>query len=232
MTFESGGTNLMSVSAPVPDRTPSLTERRKAATELEIARAAAALFAERGAQATTAEDIARAAGVAPRTYYRYFRTKQEAVAPLLARGGRRWIRLLAESAENPADRPLAEALVDAAVASFSGGGEGSDEDLDWTLAMLRGTVEDPALRAVWLGVNQDGETELRSVLSELLKRRNGRRPPELELRLAAAAATAAIRVALETWAASPDAPRRGERAPAALVARAMRELTASLRFAP
>lgn len=64
----------------------SLTERRKAATQLDIARAACELFAEHGPDGTTAEDIAHRAGVALRTFYRYFRNKQEAVAPLLAGG--------------------------------------------------------------------------------------------------------------------------------------------------
>ena len=61
--------------ATVSGKTPTLTERRKAATQLDIARAAARLFTEHGAQGTTAEAIAAAAGVAPRTFYRYFRTK-------------------------------------------------------------------------------------------------------------------------------------------------------------
>lgn len=60
---------------------PSLNERRKAATQLDIARAACELFAEHGPDGTTAEDIAHRAGVALRTFYRYFRNKQEAVAP-------------------------------------------------------------------------------------------------------------------------------------------------------
>ncbi len=54
----------------------SLTERRKAATRMEIARAAAGLFVSRGLKATRAEDIAQAAGIAPRTFYRYFATKE------------------------------------------------------------------------------------------------------------------------------------------------------------
>lgn len=66
---------------------PSLTDRRRAETQLEIAITAAALFAERGVEGTGAEEIARASGVALRTFYRYFRTKEEAVAPLLAAGG-------------------------------------------------------------------------------------------------------------------------------------------------
>lgn len=84
----------------------SLTERRKAATQLDIARAACELFAAHGPDGTTAEDIAHQAGVALRTFYRYFRNKQEAVAPLLAGGGDAWRALLAEEDPGtPSPRP-------------------------------------------------------------------------------------------------------------------------------
>ncbi|MYY83023.1 TetR family transcriptional regulator, partial [Streptomyces sp. SID335] len=85
----------------------SLTERRKLATQLEIARAAAELFTARGTDGTTAEAIAGRAGVALRTFYRYFRTKQDAVGPLLAVGGDRWRAHLAATEPGA---PLPDAL--------------------------------------------------------------------------------------------------------------------------
>lgn len=57
---------------------------------MEIARAAAGLFVKHGLRGTRAEDIAQTAGIAPRTFYRYFATKEEAVAPLYAAGAQRW----------------------------------------------------------------------------------------------------------------------------------------------
>lgn len=47
----------------------------------EVAAVAIRLFSERGLDATTAEDIATAAGISPRTFFRYFPTKEEAVFP-------------------------------------------------------------------------------------------------------------------------------------------------------
>lgn len=205
--------------APAPART-SLTERRRAATELEIARTAADLFAERGA-AVTAEEIARTAGVAPRTFYRYFRTKEDAVAPLLAVGVRQWIDALA-AAERASDAPpVRTALVRSARQALAPEGPRAAEALRRTRGLLRAMPGDPALRAVWHRVHHDSEEALVPVLARL----TGGRP--LDVRLAAAAANTAMRVAVETWAAS-DGPLDGPQGPAALVERGMRALTAGL----
>jgi AcrR family transcriptional regulator len=58
---------------------PSLRERHRQRTRDEIVTAAFALFAERGFDATTIEQIAGAAGVSPRTVFRHFSTKEDIV---------------------------------------------------------------------------------------------------------------------------------------------------------
>ncbi|WP_079039208.1 TetR/AcrR family transcriptional regulator [Streptomyces sp. Root431] len=201
---------------------PSLTERRKAATQLDIARAAAELFTERGPDGTTAEDIAQRAGVALRTFYRYFRSKQDAVAPLLAGGADRWREQLAAAGPGAG---LPDALERSIAASLAAEDEEAAEGVLWTRGLLRAAAEDPALRAVWYRVNQESEEKLREVLAGLA----GPEADPLEIRLAAAAATDAIRIALETWAES-DAPVRGEGSPAALAVRCLRELMGGMRL--
>jgi AcrR family transcriptional regulator len=52
-------------------------ERRKAQTRIALAEAAVRLFQERGYEATTVEDIARAAHSSQRTFFRYFGTKED-----------------------------------------------------------------------------------------------------------------------------------------------------------
>ncbi|MGW7451328.1 TetR family transcriptional regulator [Streptomyces sp. NPDC054787] len=198
---------------------PSLTERRKAATQLDIARAACALFAERGPDATTAEAIAHRAGVALRTFYRYFRNKQEAVAPLLAGGGDAWRALLAE--EDPGT-PLAEALERAVIRSLSGR-QAVEEGLEVTRGLLRAAADDQALRAVWYCVNQDSEEQLVPVIARLA----GEDADPLEVRLLAAAATDAIRISLELWSAT-DTPVSGPGSPAELAVRCLRDLTGAM----
>ncbi|MFJ9340884.1 TetR/AcrR family transcriptional regulator [Streptomyces sp. NPDC101733] len=200
--------------------TPSLTERRKAATQLDIARAACELFAEHGPDGTTAEDIAHRAGVALRTFYRYFRNKQEAVAPLLAGGGDAWRALLAE--EDPGT-PLTEALERAVTRALSDS-QAVEEGLEVTRGLLRAAATDEALRAVWYRVNQESEERLVPVVARLA----GPGADPVGVRLLAAAATDAIRVALELWSAGDAPASGGPSSPAALAVRCLRELTGAM----
>lgn len=61
------------MSAPDPQ---SLRERKKVQTRLAIRREAFRLFAKQGYATTTIEQIAEAADVSPRTFYRYFGVKE------------------------------------------------------------------------------------------------------------------------------------------------------------
>ncbi|WP_406142183.1 TetR family transcriptional regulator [Streptomyces sp. NBC_01089] len=201
---------------------PSLTERRKAATQLEIARTAAALFAERGADSTTAEDIARASGIALRTFYRYFRTKEDAVAPLLSSGVKQWI---ADLRDSPGELPVPRALERAALRALTPTDEAETQALHWTRGLIRAMDAHPGLRSVWLRVTHDAEEELTPVLAALA----GDEVDPLEIRLASAAANTAMRVAVEVWATT-DAPDHGPGGPAELAARCVHGLTAGLRL--
>ncbi|NDK23119.1 TetR family transcriptional regulator [Streptomyces sp. TR1341] len=198
----------------------SLTERRKAATQLDIAHAAAELFATQGPHGTTAEDIARRAGVALRTFYRYFRSKQDAVTPLLAAGADRWRALLEATEPGTA---LPQALEAAVEQALSVPDEESVQALLRTRGLLRAAADDPALRAVWYRVNQEAEERLVPVIARL----TGRPAEQLEVRLAAAAATDAIRVALESWA-DTEAGAEGPGSPAGLATRCLRQLVSGM----
>lgn len=60
---------------------PSLRERKKSATRQAIEDAAWALFDEHGYEDTSIHDIAERADVAPRTFFRYFPTKEAVMYP-------------------------------------------------------------------------------------------------------------------------------------------------------
>lgn len=201
--------------------TSNLTERRKAATERDIAAAAAVLFAEQSVAGVTAEQIAARAGVSVRTFYRYFARKEDAIAPILSVGAQRWQEAFAQVGEG-ALREQIPAVIEAQLAEGqSGEGQSGEEqsgagvadglELDTMLGVLRGLEDDTAMRDVWLRVNDDSERRLRAILRE-------RGIAVWDAALLAAVATASIRVGLEQWAADPDGPRPAVRAVAAFQA--------------
>ncbi|MFM9370631.1 TetR/AcrR family transcriptional regulator [Streptomyces sp. Da 82-17] len=157
----------------------SLNERRKAATRRDIAHTAAALFVERGLRATRAEDIAREAGVSPRTFFRYFATKEESVAPVFAEGTQRWVEAVRAA---PAELSVPDALIlaasraldpaagalDAAAGAGGAGGVANAESLEWVRSLLRMAEEAPALRSVWNDACFAAEQALLDVLAERL----------------------------------------------------------------
>lgn len=176
------------------ERAPTLTERRKAATQLDIARAAARLFSEQGAQDTTAEQIATAGGVSLRTFYRYFRTKEDAVAPLLTVGADAWRAHLVGIPVGAPLRPAVEAAIRATLS------EADPEGLALTRGLLRAISDDPDLADVWYRVNHSSEAALLPVLAHAAPDADA-----LTLRLVAVAATDAIRIAFEIWADGDEA---------------------------
>ncbi|WP_369199993.1 TetR/AcrR family transcriptional regulator [Streptomyces sp. PU-14G] len=209
-------------SSPLAESPPSsLTERRKAETRTDLARTAAALFVERGVRDTRAEDIAREAGVAPRTFYRYFPTKEEAVAPLFAAGARQWVDATRAA---PAHLTLAQALVHGTREALTTDDAANAESLEWVRSLLRLAAANPALRSVWNDAYHASETDLAAALAD--RAGDPESAAALPVRLVAGTAATAVRVAVETWAAG-DAPADGPEGPAALAARCITSLSES-----
>jgi TetR/AcrR family transcriptional regulator, regulator of mycofactocin system len=97
------------LSSPTPVR-----GRPRSTTRAEVARTALELFARRGFEETTMEDIAAELGISRRTLFRYFASKNDMVW-----GDFDWVleRLREELDRAPADGPVMEAMGRAVVAS-------------------------------------------------------------------------------------------------------------------
>src|SRR5262245_66377598 len=84
-----------------------LRERKKARTREALQEAAMERFARQGFDGTTVEEIAEACEVSPRTFFRYFPTKEDV---LFADADDRRGTLLGVLAERPAREPPVVAL--------------------------------------------------------------------------------------------------------------------------
>ncbi|MGI3224233.1 TetR/AcrR family transcriptional regulator [Streptomyces sp. GTA36] len=171
---------------------PPLTEERKTAFRLEIARAAVDLFVTQGVAATTGEQIGQAVGVSARTVWRYFPTKESCVRPLFSTG----IDTIAAALRQwRPGQPLQEALdqVWAAEATPPGPDIG---------ALLRLTRTEPGLRAVWLQTHDEAEPAFAQALAE----RAGLPHDDIRPAVRAAMLNAALRAAVEHHTARPADP--------------------------
>ena len=204
---------------------PLLSERRRASTQLIIARTAARLFASGGVADTTAEQIAAESGVSLRTFYRHFPTKQDAVAPLLTVGAEHWRTLLSVPRPGLSPRAVVEATIRETLRPLTLplSDPAAAENALLTRSLLLGAATDEALQRIWFRVNGDSEAGLFSVMTELLGPTAEPHAP----RLLAAAGTAAIRAALEAWAVTELPPSGPESAPE-LAARFFRALSAGI----
>lgn len=168
---------------------PGLRERKKEKTREALARAALRLFAKRGFDHVTVEDIATACDVSPRTFFRYFESKEDA---LFSESDAHKQRLLASLAEQPSDLSPLDALHGAMV-ELAAAYVDEREALGQRHRIVRDTA---SLRTRAAERQQRWETDLVEQLRELPAASKWR---DLDLRLMVAATTAALRVAVEEW---------------------------------
>lgn len=173
------------------DATPrvGLRERHRQRTAAQLEEVALRLFVKHGFDATTVEDIAAAAEVSRRTFFRYYGSKEDV---LLADHPRR----LGELREALAARPPSESPLTAlrhALLSLSGTYEEDRPRLLLRAKVMRGT---PSLQGRSLVLQRDWEQALSEMVAERLDV-----DPRRDLRPAVVAATtlAAIRAAWQTW---------------------------------
>src|SRR2546427_8399298 len=89
---------------------PSIADRRREFMASEIERAAIRVFVDRGYESVTVADLAAAAGVSRRTFFRYFASKDDV---LWAQSDRLQARVLAALQRRPSTEPPVEAVCNA-----------------------------------------------------------------------------------------------------------------------
>ena len=165
----------------------------------DLVAAAVRLFTERGYDETTIDDIAVAAGVGRRTFFRYFRSKEDAISPDHEHGARAGGRGASTSAHP--DEPTASLVLRAGETVF----DLYTEDPALSVRRFALTHRVPALR----------DREAASVdhyrrlfIRHLRERRDGGPDADLRAAVVGASVVAAHNVALREWLAA-GAPADG-----------------------
>jgi AcrR family transcriptional regulator len=168
---------------------PSLRERKKAKTRKVLADTATELFAEQGFDHTTVEAIAEACEVSPRTFFRYFSSKEDV---LFAAGDERLRQLLDSIASRPSSEAPLRSMREAAlslVPEFT-------SDRAQLITRKRITAETQSLRSRGLERQLGWEDAVTDALGQRITDAG---PATIELRLVASVTTATLRAALHTW---------------------------------
>lgn len=168
-----------------------LRERKKLDTRRRIEAAALDRFERDGFEATTVDDIAAAADIAPRTFFHYFATKEDVV---LADYATRLGRITTTLDEQPDSESLWSALRRAFVVVAAD----YQTEQSQLLRRFRITADTPSVFARSLQLQAGWE----DAVADALTQRMGLDPdPDITPRLLAAAALAAMRASLRQWLA-------------------------------
>jgi AcrR family transcriptional regulator len=173
-------------------RSPSLRDIHKSRTRLALREAALKLFAARGYDTTKTEEIAEKAGVSPRTFFRYFPTKES----VLFLGERAWVRSFAHLYIG---QPDSLSDVDALCATLIELAPGLARSRQALGLFGRAVASSPTLR----GREQDHLREdVENVAEAIAARRRLSRADE-GASLLAAVGVLTFRRALDAWLAAP-----------------------------
>ena len=185
----------------------NLRERKKLRTRDALLRAAMELFATRGYEETTVDDIAAAVDVSQRTFFRYFAGKEEAAfyVPRLAETQ----VVQAVRARPPGEAPL-EALRRAVLESWDTINETIEEivPVDLHMRVYRVIESTPALLAAHLRRAAELEEELARIIAE---REGLDVDADPRPRIIVALFGGVIRVTERLWSAGDDLSLEGMR---------------------
>ncbi|WP_033293527.1 TetR/AcrR family transcriptional regulator [Amycolatopsis jejuensis] len=173
------------MTSPPPE---GLRERKKRAARQALAQAALRIALERGVDQLRVEDIANEVGVSPRTFNNYFSSKEEAVCSFIVE---RQVRVRETLLSRPADEPLWEAVLHAAVERHLRDESPKREDVRRMREMMR--------NAGLFGEMLRAHASVERVLAEAVAERAGPHANPLHARMMAGIVQNASRIAFDTW---------------------------------
>jgi len=172
--------------------TPSRRQAHKMRTERLLQQAALELFAKQGYDETTTEAIAEKAGVSPRTFFRYFSTKES----VLFLGEDNWFRsFTADFERQPGELSDIEAMRDTLIGRASGIQKGRRSQMLYEKAVASSAT----LRG---GVHDRQQHDIATVADAVANRRGLHKPDESCL-LLSAIGLMTHRRALTAWIEGP-----------------------------
>jgi AcrR family transcriptional regulator len=175
-----------------PLRAPSLSERKQESVREAIGAAASRLFLDQGFQAATIDDIAEAAGIGRRTFFRYFETKEDVVLWKFDQFARHVVTLIAA-------RPAREQALLALQRAMTEASEFYNQEPAQTLALLKLTEATPSLYAQQL-VQQD---RWKGWFAQALRKRTRASVRSLAPELVSAVGLEATAIAVRRWVNLP-----------------------------
>ena len=162
----------------------------RADTRARIEQAALELFRLKGFEQVTIDDVAAAAGISRRTFFRYFATKADAVWGDFGAHVARLERLLADEDDG---RPVLERVC----AAYVEVNDYAGADQPVLRERMRLILGEPAL----LAHSELRYAEIDRAVAEHVARQTGGRPDDLLPRLIATTTRAAATTAFEVWLA-------------------------------
>lgn len=148
------------------------------------------MFKERGFEATTVEDICALVEVSPRTFFRYFASKEDVLDEVLESHLDGFVEALSK-------RPAGEAVLASLLAAARAGYDDAADAPDF-LELFAVVHRTPALRARWLDRGHEVQARLSAVLVGRLSNDDG-----TVARLAAGALVGTLTAVIESWAEAP-----------------------------
>jgi AcrR family transcriptional regulator len=168
----------------------TLAVRKRQATRDRIAACAARLVTDAGLTGTTVERIAAEADVGRATFFRYFSSKEDAVADGMTR---HWLDVITAQI---ACQPTELSARDAVVAAFADLGDGFDAIRAQVHDLATLTRSSPVLNAWTLQIYVGYESAIADLVAPRIL---DLRPDDPRPRLIGAMAMASVRIALDDW---------------------------------